>query len=123
MPLVYLSQLSPFSNLWAALYGPEGKVTGTIWTKQIAHSLSWLRAVFHQDTPGLIRRFHLADARGYLRVYGVAVALVVTGASFDLGAPLASPGSAFRPPPHALLTGTTQLPYNNTPLLAFRMRR
>jgi hypothetical protein len=61
-----LVTIRPFlQSLWAALYGPEGKVSGTVWVKQISHSLSWLRAVFHHDTPGLVRRFHLADFQGH----------------------------------------------------------
>ena len=60
-----LVTLRPFlQSLWAALYGPAGKVTGTIWFKQISHSLSWLRAVFHHNTPGKIRKFRLSDFQG-----------------------------------------------------------
>ena len=61
-----LVTLRPFlHSLWAALYSPEGKVSGTIWTKQIAHSLSWLRAFFHHAMPGLVRRFRLTDFLGH----------------------------------------------------------
>ena len=61
-----LVTIRPFlQSFWAALYGPEGKVTGTIWTKQVAHSLSWLRALFYKDMPGLVRKFYLADFQGH----------------------------------------------------------
>jgi len=61
-----LVTIRPFlQSLWAALHGPEGKVTGTIWVKQVAHSLSWLRAVFYNEMPGMIRRFHLSDFLGH----------------------------------------------------------
>ena len=52
-----LVTIRPFlQSLWAALYGPEGKVSGTVWVKQVAHSLSWLRAVFYHNMPGMIRK-------------------------------------------------------------------
>ena len=61
-----LVTIRPFLQpLWAALYGPEGKVSGTVWTKQIAHSLTWLRAVFNHSMPGMVRTNHLADFLGH----------------------------------------------------------
>ena len=61
-----LVTIRPFLQpLGAALYGLANKeIPGTIWTKQVEHSITWLRAVFYHDTPGVVRRFHLADFLG-----------------------------------------------------------
>jgi len=60
-----LVTIRPFlQSLWAALYSSNNRIAGTIWFKQVSHSLSWLRAVFHHSTPGKIRIFHLSDFLG-----------------------------------------------------------
>ena len=60
-----LMTLRPFlQGLWAAWYNPRGH-KHLMWTRQIAHALSWLHAFFIDANPGIERRFYLADFNGH----------------------------------------------------------
>jgi hypothetical protein len=57
--------LRPFlQSIWAALSAPDcGGPANTVWTKQIEHSLAWMRSFFAAELPGLERHFTLAEYR------------------------------------------------------------
>jgi hypothetical protein len=60
-----LVTLRPFLHaLWAALSSANTGPTNTIWTKQIEHALSWLRAFFCTEILGISRHFSLEQFRG-----------------------------------------------------------
>ena len=60
-----LVALRPFLHqIWAALSAPTAGPPNTIWTKQIRHATSWLRAFFAHDLPGISRQFSLQEFRG-----------------------------------------------------------
>ena len=57
-----LITLRPFMHaIWAVFYSKEGRppTTTTIWSKQIEHALSWLRAFFRESIGGFRRCFYL----------------------------------------------------------------
>lgn len=59
--------LRPFLHpLWAALYAPPCSTApaGTVWTKQVSATFTWLRAFFNGTVGGITRRF---DLDAYLR--------------------------------------------------------
>jgi hypothetical protein len=50
---------------WAALYTTDsGAPPNTVWVKQIAHALSWLRAFFCEGMVGATRTFLLTEFMG-----------------------------------------------------------
>jgi hypothetical protein len=52
-------------SIWAALAAPDcGGPANTVWTKQVEHSLAWMRVFFAAELPGLERNFTLAEYRG-----------------------------------------------------------
>ena len=55
--------LRPFlHSLWAALSSPNTGPPNTVWTRQIAHTLQWLKAFFiDSSTPGIVRKFTLDE--------------------------------------------------------------
>ena len=60
-----LVSIRPFlQQLWAAIHSNPNGPAHCVWRKQIAHSLSWLEAVFYEDAPGIERCFNLYDFLG-----------------------------------------------------------
>ena len=57
--------IRPFlQQLWGAIHAKNTGPSNTVWTKQIAHTLSWLSAVFLGQSPGLERTFMVSDFLG-----------------------------------------------------------
>ena len=58
-----LVTLRPFlHSLWAALSSPNTGPPNTVWTRQIAHTLDWMKAFFVEaSTPGIVRNFTLEE--------------------------------------------------------------
>jgi hypothetical protein len=61
-----LISVRPFLHaIWAALYSKEGNSPpNTVWIRQIAHALSWLRAFFCSNIDGFTRDFRLIEYIG-----------------------------------------------------------
>ena len=61
-----LVTLRPFlHSIWKALSTAGSGPRNTIWVKQIAHALAWLRLFFKEESPGITRQFSLEEFKGY----------------------------------------------------------